>query len=88
MPVSAIRQTSIRLVTQRASGEKVFAVEEGSDSRYLRKQAAKCCLLAKSQTDEATRIALLNLAADYEEKATVADRSAGRIILQKPDLER
>jgi hypothetical protein len=62
-------------------------MEEPSDGPYFREQAGKCRSLAASVTDEGTRNALLNLAADYEEKATIADRKTKRIIVPKPILE-
>ena len=64
------------------------AIEEPSDGPYLREQAAKCRRLAASVTDEASRNALLNLAAQYEQNAACADSAgAASIIRPRPELK-
>lgn len=51
-------------------------MEEPLDGPYLRERAAKCRALAAAVTDEASRNALFNLAAEYEQKSLLADSTA------------
>jgi len=48
-----------------------------NDPKQNRRQAEKCLRLANGNVDEATAEALRALAAEYEEKARIAELEAG-----------
>jgi hypothetical protein len=50
---------------------------DGVNSEYFRKQAATCRALANAASDPKAREALLEIAADYEQRAVEAERQKG-----------